>query len=158
MDPLSIAASIAGLSIATAQIVSTVRLIWTSISDTPKCVQELSTEVTGIRACLGQLRSFLRNMETINLSGAALLMVDQVVVSLTECVLVVSEIQKIMDQVRVENKVDTSMRVVGRMMIAWREQEIKDVLVRLRASRSTLHLMLVILTWCENPLPDSPTD
>lgn len=158
MDPLSVAASIAGLSIATAQIVSTVRLIWTSISDAPKCVQEVLTEVTGIRACLGQLQSFLRDLETIDHSRAALLMVDQVVVSLTECVLVSSVLQKLLDQVRVESKVDVSIRIVSRISIVWREQEIKDVLVRLRASRSTLHLMVAILTWCEIPLPDSPTD
>lgn len=158
MDPLSIAASIAGLSIATAQVLSTVRLIWTSISDAPKCVQQLSTEVTGVISCLSQLQSFLREMETIHHSRAALLMVEQVVVSLTECVLVVSELQRIMDQARIESKVDTSMRVVGRMRIAWREQEINDILVRLRASRSTLHLMVAILTWCETPLPNSLID
>lgn len=153
MDPLSIAASIAGLSVATAQIVSTVRLIWTSVSDAPKCVQEVSAEVTGIRACLGQLQSFLGGLETIHHSRAALLMVDQVVVSLTECVLVASELQTILDKVRVE-----SISIVSRVSIGWHEQEIKDVLTRLRASRSTLHLMVAILTWCEIPLADSLTD
>ena len=149
MDPLSITVSVVGLLRATAGAVQTLQQIWISFSDAPKTVQNILAEVTGISACLGQLQSFFVNLETIHRSRAALLMVDQVVVSLTECVSVFSELQQLLGKIKKKAIKAQPMleSISARLKVVSHEQESKDILVRLQSSKSTLNLMLATITW-----------
>ncbi|MCJ1356356.1 MAG: hypothetical protein MMC33_006351 [Icmadophila ericetorum] len=148
MDPLSITVSVVGLLRATAGAVQTLQQIWISFSDAPKTVQNILAEVTGISACLGQLQSFFVNLETIHRSRAALLMVDQVVVSLTECVSVFSELQQLLGKIKKKAIKAQPMleSISARLKVVSHEQESKDILVRLQSSKSTLNLMLATIT------------
>ena len=150
MDPLSVSAAVVGILGASAASISTLRSIWNTISEAPKFAQDVLSEVTAISGCLGQLQTFLLNIDAVDRSRTALLMVDQVLVSLTECVSVFSELQKLLDLVKGDGEINQpkdKMPLASRLKVASREQNIKDVVVRLQASKSTLNLMLTTLTW-----------
>lgn len=104
MDPLSVSAAIVGILGASTGAISTLRSIWRTISEAPKFAQDVLSEVTGISGCLGQLQLFLLNIDAVDRSRAALLMVDQVLVSLTECVSVFSELQIMLDRLKADGE------------------------------------------------------
>ena len=149
MDPLSITAAISGISMAAAHILSSVRGIQNTIRDAPKFLQDVTREVKGIRACLDQLQCFLNDRERVDGSRSKLLIVDDVKVTFSDCVYALSDVQRLLDQVTAnkdEKQLGTSMSVATRVRLAWREKEIKESLRRLESSKSTLHLMVSILT------------
>lgn len=150
MDPLSVSAAVVGILAASASSISTLRSIWKSLGDAPKFAQDVFSEVTAISGCLGQLQSFLLNIDTVDRSRAALLRVDQVLVSLSECVSVFSELHRILDRVKVAGDIrepSTTMSISSRARVLRSELEIREILVRLQASKSTLNFMLTTLTW-----------
>lgn len=144
MDPLSVAASVVGLLSAAAKISQQLRIFWTGFSGAPKSAQNVLLEVSTISACLSQMQSFLLGTAEMTRSRTSLLMVEQVLVCLTNCVSVFSELEEILDNLGTTQQ---PMRRVDQLRWALKEGTISKILIRLQATKVSLNLMLTTLTW-----------
>ena len=143
MDPISAAASIVGLVGAAAKISETLFKFITSVKDAPKLASSVLQEVSDTSACLSQLQNHLMGTRTTSRSHESLLMVEQIVVALSNCVLIFSELEEI---VTLLNPSD-SMRPGKLGQWVLKERAIKDLFTRLHNSKASLNLMITTLTW-----------
>ena len=143
MDGISVASSIVGITVVAAKLVPVLRNFWLSMKDVPTLVQNVISEISGISACLGQLQSFLHDTSLIPRPRAGLVMVEQILVSLTECVAVFSELERVIDSTC---KANGDMSMIDRARWLSKQDIISRILVRLQAAKLTLSLMLSTLT------------
>ena len=143
MEPLSIAASVVGLLGATAKISKVLSTFVRSAKNAPKLAVPVLREVSDISSSLVQLRSFLLETEAETRPRKAMIMMDQVVVTLTTCVITLSELEAIVDSLNMDQPRQLWARV------AWARQEpsVSKLLERLQWSKLSLTLMLTTLTW-----------
>lgn len=142
MDPLSVSASIVGSLAAAAAITKSVTGFVGSIKDAPKSTQHVLSEVADIRNCLLQLQSFLLGTSKASASRTSLLMVEQILVTLTGCVTTFSELDEILDQV-----IGVKQSAIDKMKWVSKEKKISKLLLRLQSSKTSMSLMLTTLTW-----------
>ncbi|KAL9033096.1 MAG: hypothetical protein Q9214_007671, partial [Letrouitia sp. 1 TL-2023] len=143
MDPLSISASIAGLCIAAAQVSYLLRDFIGNAKQAPSTARHTLMEVTGISICLSQLDSYLSGRQEAARSRRTMIMVEQVIIILTNCVSIFSELEQVLEAL----KTDGVVRVIDRVKWSLKEKTLSDLLSRLHASKTSLSLMLNILTW-----------
>ena len=141
MDPISVSSSVIGILAAAAAITSSVTGFVRSVKDAPKSTQHVLSEVADIRICLVQLQSFLLGMSTAPISRTSLLMVQQILVSLTECVTTFSELEETLDPL-----IRGQQSTLDKLKWVSKEQAISRLLERLRSSKISLGLMLTTLT------------
>lgn len=143
MDPLSITASILGLLGATHKVSSLLTTLVVKAKEVPRQAENVLLEVNEIKACLAQLQILLSKSMLTSNSHAKLLMVDQIIVTLTTCVMTFSELEEIVTSLLANRPLRTSTEVRWAM----KEQKISRLLLRLQSSKASLNFMLTILTW-----------
>ncbi|KAM0799849.1 hypothetical protein BDR22DRAFT_283020 [Usnea florida] len=142
MDPISAAASVIGLLGAAAKVSEVLFKFIRNVKEAPKLARNVLMEVSDVSACLTQLQRYLQGTLSTSTSQEQLLMVEQLVVTLSTCVLVFSELEETVD----------SLKPVEPMQ-PWRlaqwllkEQAISALMVRMQQSKLSLSLMLTTLT------------
>ncbi len=143
MDPISAVASIIGLLGAAAKISKSLFKFIKSVKDAPKLASSVLQEVSDTSACLNQLQSYLMGTRTTSRPQSNLLMVEQIVVALSNCVLVFSELEEIVESLKPSNRTPSG-RVAQWIL---KEETIKNLLTRLNISKLSLNLMMTTLTW-----------
>lgn len=144
MEPLSIAASIVGLLTATAKISKTLKNFIGCVKNAPQLAEHVLVEVSNINASLTQVQNFLNSTNSRSQSRKQLVMMEQVVVILSTCVMAFSELESILESLSLE---EPTKKLWAR--VAWTRQEssLKLLLKRLRWSKISLTLVLTTLTW-----------
>ncbi len=143
MDPLSIAAAVVGLLGATATVKTVLTNFIRSTNDAPQLANGVLQEVSDINACLTQLQAFLLGTRVGTRSRTALIMLEQVVVTLTACVQTMSEFEGISESLNDR----TPTRLTSRIAWTRKEPALARLCLRLSSSRQSLNLMLTTLTW-----------
>ena len=143
MDPLSILASVTGILAVAAKITTVVTKFHQSVGYVPASTRSVLTEVSDLSLCLGQLTPFLRGTRTAEKTRRDGISVEQVVAISTSLVLSISELEKLLDSF----KLDLPMSAFARIQWVRNEERIDGILNRIRASRSSLNLILTIFTW-----------
>ena len=143
MEPISAVASIIGLLGAAAKISEYLFKFIKSVKDAPKLASSVLQEVSDTSACLNQLQNYLMGTRTTSRPQGNLLMVEQIVVALSNCVLVFSELEEIVESLKPSNRTQS-----GRLA-QWilKEQTITSLLTRLHISKLSINLMMTTLTW-----------
>ena len=143
MDPISAAASVIGLLGAAAKVSEVLFKFIRNVTQGPKLARNVLMEVSDISACLNQLQLYLQGALSTSNSHEQLLMVEQLVVALSNCVLIFSELEEMVDSLK-----------PAEPMQAWRlaqwllkKQAISALMVRMQQSKLSLSLMLTTLTW-----------
>jgi len=143
MDPLFVSASIAGLMTAAQQVSSLIGLILRCKSARGKDIRDIKKTVDSLSCVLRQLQLLLSRRIIVNPERASLILVDQVVLKLTACVMTFSDlsgcVQRLSD--------DKSLGVLDAIRWASKETELLKYLRNLEAHKSSLTLMISILTW-----------
>ena len=144
MDPLSVAASVVGLLGATVKVSTILNDFIRDLKDVPSVANGVLQEVADIGSCLAQLQAFLTGTRVGSRSRTALIMVEQVVVTLTSCVITFSELEAALDALTRDIPAQLTRR------IAWLRKEpvLERLCQRLNRSKISLNLMLTTLTWC----------
>ena len=143
MEPISAVASIIGIIGAAAKISEILFKIVTSVKGAPKLASSVLQEVSDTSACLSQLQTYLMATKTASRSHEKLLNLDQIVVALSNCVLIFEELEEIVESLE---PVEPLQR--GRLgQWALKEKAIKDLSTRLLNSKASLNLMMSTLTW-----------
>lgn len=143
MDPLSVIASITGILNVAAKVTSLLSDFVQKERDAPISFRNIIAEVSALSVCLAQLSPFLRGTEQAPKSRQAAISVEQVVIVNTSCVLTLSELEKILDSY----KLNQPMSTITKIRWARNESKIVGILDRIRASKSSLNLILIILSW-----------
>ncbi|KAK4141247.1 uncharacterized protein C8A04DRAFT_31225 [Dichotomopilus funicola] len=152
-DPLSIAASVAGLLAISSKVIFGLNTFASAISHTPKSLQRVVAEVVAVNRILGEVQRLIAwqsDAERPNNPSLDLVQLDQLVTTLTGCVLVFSELEKHMDDlVGMESGVSGSKpRIVWeRMLWTRKEDDIEKLMDDLHRHKTSLSLMLNIIQW-----------
>ena len=100
-------------------------------------------EVNSIRACLDLLEKFLNGTTTVSRSRTSLILVDEVRVVLTDCVITFSELKESIDKLRLSER----MHTVDRLKWVSKGRTIEKFLLRLQGARTSMNLMLTTFNW-----------
>ena len=152
MDPISVAASFVGLLGAASKISSILNSVVRSARTAPKLAQNTLIEVNDITVCLNQLQTFLLRTQTTHRSQESLILVDQVLVILSDCVMIFSELEQTLDSLRIEEP--WQVHQVVKWML--REKDVAAILTRLQSSKASLSLIMTTLNWCVLSRQKSP--
>lgn len=142
-DPLSVAAGVVGLLTAAAQVSKILHGVITKARHAPEETKRIKTQVDDIRNVLGSLQLYFNGAQRANKSRTSLIMVDQVVATVASCVTTFSELDAF--AVTLESEID--MGILDRLRWSSKDKDIQAVLVRLESHKSSLQLMLTILSW-----------
>ena len=144
MDPISVSASILGLLGAAAKVSEVLSSFISGIRNAPGLAQRVLTEVEDLRVCLQRLQEYvLPEGPTPNRSRTAMIMVDQLRVILTHCVMTFSQLEDALEGYKPRN----SMPLGNRLKWIAKESSISKLLQRLQSSKLSLNLVLTTLTW-----------
>ena len=143
MDPLSVSASVVGITTAASQVSCLLRSFIYGAIEVPISARNVLMEVTGIHACLHQLRDYLLGNEEAAKTRRSLITVEQVIIVFTHCVSIFSELEQMLELL----KTDEHIRKIDRAKWASKRSAIPKFIARLQDSKSSLNFMLTILTW-----------
>jgi hypothetical protein len=146
MDPLSVSSSITGLITAAHQVSY---LIWTiTASKKTGCreIHDVKMTIDTLKPVLGQLKELILSRTEVDPKRASLILVDQVVATLSACVMTFSDLHGSVNGLVAEDKLGTldSIRWISK------RSELTKYLRKLEAHKASLTLMLSILTWYEH--------
>ena len=147
MDPLSVSASIIGILGAAAKVSSVLITFVKNTKAAPKIAQTVLADVNGLSTVLNHLQTYLLGTASPMRSRASLILVEQVLVTLAECVTTFSELEDVLGT----SKHDAEMDTLDRMKWATKESKVADIQQRLQSNKSSLTLMLTILQWFVMP-------
>ena len=149
MDPLSVSASLIGVITAAVQVSGLLKDFIDDVKSAPESARNVLREVVDISISLQQLQEFLLGKQVASRSRTSFIMVEQVVVVLTGCVMIFSELEQVLEV----PKADKSMGIRDRLKWVTKEPAVLQVLGRLQASKASLNLMLTTLTWYATSSP-----
>ncbi|KAF4340754.1 camk camkl kin4 kinase [Fusarium beomiforme] len=141
-DPLSTAASVVGLLTAAAQISKILTYIIKKARNAPNECKRIKSEVDDIQNVLQSLQLFLIGTQRASSSRTSLILVEQVVATLAACVITFSELETLV----LSLETDVEMNLLDKLQWTRKDSDIKALLDRLESHKSSLTLMLVILT------------
>ncbi|KAL2043545.1 hypothetical protein N7G274_003852 [Stereocaulon virgatum] len=142
MDPLSVSASIVGITVAAVQVSRLLKTFIDGANEASTSARGVLVEVTGIYVCLHQLEEFILGKREVARSRRSLIMIEHLIVIFTDCVSLFSELEQMLESL----KTDGQMRVIDRLKWSRKESAISKLLTRLQASKASLNFMLSILT------------
>ena len=143
-DPLSVAASIAGLISITVEAVKFLSPYVSAAKETPQVAAHVYSEVQSTQIILMGLQSLTKNLSSVNVQHAALIGVNQVVAVLTDGVLLYSELHKELQSLWTKDAVG-KVPLRGRLQWVWKESTFATLLNRLQSFKSSMTLVLMIL-------------
>lgn len=138
MDGISVAASFVGLIAMAAKITLGLNDFITWVKEAPNRAGAVLREVADISACLGQVQSLLLGTGRVNASNQSLLMVDEINVVLSNCVLIFSELEQLVEGLKSDRQ--TSIGYLRRWATV--ERAVAALLLRLQYSKTSLSLMI----------------
>ncbi|KAL8709060.1 MAG: hypothetical protein Q9225_007504 [Loekoesia sp. 1 TL-2023] len=142
MDPISVSASVLGLLGAAAKVTEVLTNYVHGVKDAPRLARRVITEVEDLKLCLQRLQEFVVSDRSASRSRKAMIMVDQLCVVLTSCVMTFSELEYALEGLKPRN----SMPLGNRLRWIAKEQTISRLLQRLQSSKLSLNLILTTLT------------
>jgi hypothetical protein len=143
MDPLSVAASIAGLLAISGKLSSILSTIAKGVRDAPGAVFSALSEVKTTNAAIAALQELILKITSISMNRRALIGLEPLLVTLSETVLKFEELDALMAPFADPSQVS--------WWIQWKwfryERKVARVVERLQSHKNSIQLMLNILQW-----------
>jgi hypothetical protein len=146
MDPLSVAASVAGLLSVGGKLSGSLLSLITKCRDVPHLLQSLFQEITDTSAAICRLQIYVAGSCKVATSRASMILLQHIVTALTGCVTTFSDLQRIMNDLNM----DPEMGIFDQLKWVRYEKSIKSVVQRLQNQKLSLTLMLNIIQWYVN--------
>ena len=143
MDPLSISASIIGITTAALQVFRVLKTFVEGANGARTSARSVLMEVTGIYVCLHQLQDFLLGKREASRSRRSLVMIEHLIIVFTDCVSIFSELEQTLESL----KTDEHVGIIDKLKWSMKETAISKLLLRLQSSKASLNFMLTILSW-----------
>ena len=140
MDGISGAAAIVGLLGAAATISLALNDFITKVKVATKVARMVLLEVADISSCLGQVQSLLLGAGRVNACNQSLLTVEEIIVVLSNCVLIFSELEELVEGLKPDHS--------AQAILKWTMEEkiVAALLLRLQSSKISLSLIISTLT------------
>ena len=135
--------AIVGLLAATQKVSTSVSTLVSKSKDAPKEIKDIKSTVDTIKAVLLQLQMMLLGRININRQRTSLILVDQIVITLSACVSSFSDLDVFIEALGS----DESLGLLDCMRWATKASTIKEHMQKLETHKSSLTLMMTILTW-----------
>ncbi|RPB25035.1 ankyrin [Terfezia boudieri ATCC MYA-4762] len=154
-DPLSIAASIAGLITISAQIVGMAKELFDKVKDAPETMMRVREEVECMQPIFCQVQLLLNGSGSgLNHGNLTMISVHNLMAALTGCVIVYSRLEKKVNEVCGFSDPTTASAAWKRAGVIadrvkwglWRHEEVLVIIEDLERQKRTLNLMLTIIT------------
>ena len=140
MDPLSIMASVTGILTAAAKVAS----VLGAVKDAPNSISKVLIEVIHIKIVFSALQNFLDRTLRLAPQRAALIQLDDIVVILTQTVLVFSELETFVRPLLAHGRVSRWQQITW----TWEQSGASRLVNQLQHHKTSLSLMLQIMQWC----------
>jgi hypothetical protein len=132
-----------GLLKAADQISSTLQSLIKRAANAPKEIKEMKSSVDGIKTVLSQLQLMLMGKSQVDRNRTSLILVEQIVITLSACVTTFSDLDVFVETLGT----DATMGLLDRLRWATKTSTIQEHMQKLEMHKSTLTLMMTILTW-----------
>jgi hypothetical protein len=143
MDPLSITASVVGLLTAAGSVASILSKVKAAIGDAPRLMDQLLLQVNELETVFSVVNQFLVGITEAPRQRTSMIQVDQLVATLTEAILTFSELGALIALLGEGSEI--SMR--RRMKLAWKDEKLSSIMLRLDRHKTSLSLMLTVVQW-----------
>ncbi|KAL6355238.1 hypothetical protein LRP88_11487 [Fusarium phalaenopsidis] len=144
-DPLSIAASIAGLLSTTGQVAKFLGPYVSAAKETPQITAHVYSEVQSTQVILAGLQNLTQNLGAVQARHASLIAVHQVVTILTDGVLLFSELEAVVRSLPPREGSDQRLPLRARLLWARKESTFTSLVTRVQSFKSSMSLILMIL-------------
>ncbi|KAH7309930.1 Rho GTPase activation protein [Rhexocercosporidium sp. MPI-PUGE-AT-0058] len=142
MDPLSVTMAIVGLLTASQKISSALGNLVSKGKSAPKEIQNVKSTVDTMRSVLLQLQMLLLGRAKVDRKRTSLILVEQIVITLSACVATFSDLDVFVGTLAS----DAKLGIMDRIRWATKTATIKEHLQKLEMHKSSLTLMMTILT------------
>jgi len=139
---LETAAAIIGILAAAGKVAETLGPIVSAFKDVSKNIAAVLAEVNSSRIILSALHKYLDNLTSTPRTRRDLIQVDQLVATLTDGVLLFSELEAFVLQF-----VGTSIGFQSRIQWAWNDEKFATLVSRMQNFKTSMTVMLNILQW-----------
>ena len=155
-DPLSIAASVAGLITISAQIVGMAKELFDKVNDAPESMMRVREEVESMQPIFLQVQLLLTGAGSRpNHSNLTMISVHSLMATLTGCVIVYSRLEKKVNEVCGLPDPTTASAAWKRAGVIadrikwglWGHEEVLSIIEDLQRQKLNLILMLTIICW-----------
>jgi hypothetical protein len=143
MDPLSVAASVAGLLSLAGSLSGKLSTFVRRVRDAPDELKIILTELNGLKTVLGELQLYILGNTLVHPARRHLILVEQVLTTLTGCVTTCSDLEVELKDIDLDGN-DLS---IDRAKWALKERSVGIVMQRLNSYKTSLILMLNIVQW-----------
>jgi cell division control protein 24 len=144
MDPLSVSASVAGLLTATQQISKLIRNVVASRRKGCKEINDIKSSLQTLQAILLQLQVLLLGQTAVDRKRASMILVDEIIAILAACVMTYSDIHGCLKSI----ESDEQLNLLDSIRWAMKTKEMTEFLRALESHKTSLSLIVNILTWC----------
>ena len=145
MDPLSITAAVAGLLGTLASISKYIHDAYTDISQAPRNLQTLLSELHELQSAVDTLKLFLQS-NAFSSTGSSLISVQQLVTTLTETMLTITDLGKGLQSRFVQSWLHNRSHV-DRLRIALSQTKLNPYVKRLQRNKTSLILIFNLVLW-----------
>jgi hypothetical protein len=143
-DPLSIAASIAGLITTAGYIVAAL----SAFAGAPQSARDALQAVREIRLLLTSASSIIDRISERPPELRALIRLDHIAITFASCVLTMSELESLVcGTSKEDDELPGSGSVLYRSRWLWIEKRVLRLLLRLESQKSSLSFMLNVFIW-----------
>ena len=131
MDPLSVTASVVGILGAATKVSSVLITFVQNTKGASKLAHNVLAEVNGVSTILSHLQTYLLGLATSSNSRTSLILVEQVIVTLAECVTTFSELEDVLGTTQLES----DLHILDRVKWAMKESKVADIQRRLQNNK-----------------------
>ena len=155
-DPLSIAASVAGLITVSTQIVGMAKDLFGKVKDAPETMMRVREEVESMQPIFFQMQLLLNGAgPRPNHGSLTMIYIHSLMATLTGCVIVYSRLEKKVNEVCGFSDPTTASAAWERAGVIadrvkwglWRHEEVMCIIEDLQRQKLSLNLMLTIMAW-----------
>jgi len=155
MDPLSIAASVAGLINISAQIIGMAKELFMKVNDAPETLMRVREEVGSMQAIFSQVQLLLNGSgKGVNHANLKMISIHSLMSTLTGYVIIYSKLEKMLNEVCGFNDPTTASAMWKREGVIadrvkwglWRHEDVICIIEDLQRQRLSLNLMVTIIT------------
>jgi hypothetical protein len=137
-DPLSIAASVAGLLATAGKVCSALSHFIGAAVDAPKSAQSALNAVEEVRLALDMVKGLIDTISSLPSARRVLVGLDHIAITFSHCVLTLSKL---------ESLVCFKDGMMHRLRWAWGEKRVLALLPKLESQKISLSLMVTVLVW-----------
>jgi cell division control protein 24 len=157
MDPLSIAASIAGLLSAAGQVGKLLGPYIDAARETPKIIVQVHSEAQSVALILTALQELSQKLGSVSLSKyARLVQLDHLIAVLTDGVLLYSELESTAASLPAIGPGNLAPSLLAKFQWTRKEAALTGLVTRLQGFKSSITLILMILQRYIPRNPGSP--